>query len=43
MKTWQDISPTVTFPTGIRHGTVLAVPESVVQQIQNPDNQKTPK
>ena len=23
MKTWQDISPTVSFPKGIRHGTVL--------------------
>jgi beta-xylosidase len=36
MKTWQDISPKVTFPKGIRHGTVLTVPESIVQPIQNP-------
>jgi hypothetical protein len=36
MKAWQDISPTITFPKGIRHGTVLSVPVSVVQQIQNP-------
>jgi hypothetical protein len=35
MKTWRDISPTVSFPNGVRHGTVLTVPESVVQQIQN--------
>ena len=35
MKTWQDISPHVTFPKGTRHGTVLTVPDSVVQQIQN--------
>jgi sucrose-6-phosphate hydrolase SacC (GH32 family) len=36
MKTWQDISPALTFPKGIRHGTVSWVPESVVQPIQNP-------
>ena len=36
MKTWQDISTELAFPKGIRHGTVLTVPESVVQQIQNP-------
>lgn len=35
MKTWQDISSELSFPKGIRHGTVLTVPESVVQQIQN--------
>jgi hypothetical protein len=35
LKTWQDISPDLSFPKGIRHGTVLTVPESVVQQIQN--------
>jgi beta-galactosidase len=36
MKTWQDISPTLSFPKGIRHGTVSMVPESIEQQIQNP-------
>jgi hypothetical protein len=36
MKTWQDISTELAFPKGIRHGTVLTVPESIVQQIQNP-------
>jgi hypothetical protein len=36
MKTDQDISATLTFLKGIRHGTVLTVLESVVQQIQNP-------
>jgi hypothetical protein len=35
MKTWQDISATVTFPKGIRHGTASPVPASVVQQFQN--------
>lgn len=34
MKAWRDISSALTFPKGIRHGTVLAVPESIVQQIQ---------
>ncbi len=36
MKEWQDISTTLSFPRGIRHGTVSWVPESVVQAIQNP-------
>ena len=35
LTTWQDISASVTFPRGIRHGTVLTVPETIVQQIQN--------
>jgi hypothetical protein len=35
MKAWQDISSSLTFPKGIRHGTVLSVPESVVDQIEN--------
>jgi Glycosyl hydrolases family 43 len=34
MKTWQDISATVSFPKGIRHGTVSAVPASVVEPLQ---------
>jgi beta-xylosidase len=35
MKSWQDISAAVFFPKGIRHGTVLTVPASVVHHIQN--------
>jgi len=35
LKAWQDISPALSFPKGIRHGTVLTVPESVVAKIQN--------
>jgi hypothetical protein len=31
---WQDISPTVSFPKGIRHGTALRVPSSVIQNLQ---------
>ncbi len=34
MKSWQ-ISAAVSFPKGIRHGTVSVVPASVVQPIQN--------
>jgi len=36
---WQDISDRVSFPKGARHGTVLRVPEIVVQIIQS----KTPE
>jgi hypothetical protein len=36
LKEWHDISPTVSFPKGIRHGTVLSVPKSIVQPLQNP-------
>lgn len=35
MKAWQDISPALTFPKGIRHGTVSPVPESIIEPIQN--------
>ena len=35
LKSWQDVSSLVTFPKGIRHGTVLAVPEKVLQDIEN--------
>ena len=40
MKTWQDISPALSFPRGIRHGTVSTVPESVVQQSKTTDTNK---
>ncbi len=39
LKAWPDISPELPFPDGIRPGTVSMVPESVVQQIQNPRQQ----
>jgi hypothetical protein len=31
---WQEISDRVSFPKGARHGTVLSVPQRIVQQIQ---------
>jgi beta-xylosidase len=33
LKEWQDISASLTFPKGIRHGTVSMVPENVVESI----------
>jgi hypothetical protein len=35
MKAWQPIPSSLTFPKGIRPGTVLSVPDSVVEQIEN--------
>jgi hypothetical protein len=35
MKSWQDISPSLTFPKGIRHGAVSTVPECAAEKIQN--------
>jgi hypothetical protein len=35
LKHWQDVSQQVSFPRGVRHGTVLKVSESVIRQIQN--------
>ena len=32
---WRDISPQVSFPKGARHGTVLKVPRSVVENLAN--------
>jgi hypothetical protein len=32
---WQDVSTPMSFPPGIRHGTILVVPESVIRQIQS--------
>jgi hypothetical protein len=34
MKAWQDISSSLAFPKGIRHGTILTVPEKIVEPIQ---------
>lgn len=36
LKHWRDISAQVSFPAGVRHGTVLSVPAFVVQNIENP-------
>jgi len=33
LKTWEDISPQVRFPKGARHGTVLRVPEAIVETL----------
>jgi len=38
---WQDISSQVFLPRGIRHGTVLKVPESVIHNLRNFNNQET--
>jgi beta-xylosidase len=38
MKTWRDISSTMSFPKGIRHGTVLRVPESLIRDWSVPRN-----
>jgi hypothetical protein len=35
---WQDVSDQVTFPKGARHGTVLRVPDHVVQRIRSGSN-----
>lgn len=35
LKAWQDVSPALSFPKGIRHGTILTVPASIVEYIQN--------
>jgi hypothetical protein len=36
---WQDISDRVSFPKGARHGTVLRVPEIIVERIQRKTSQ----
>jgi hypothetical protein len=33
-KTWQDITPQLSFPAGARHGTVLRVPASVLKPLR---------
>jgi hypothetical protein len=35
--TWEDVSASVTFPPGTRHGTALAVPRAVVEGLNRPD------
>jgi hypothetical protein len=39
MKTWENISPRLSFPKGTRHGTALAVPNSVVRNILSKTSQ----
>ena len=36
LKTWQDITPEISFPKGTRHGTALMVPGSVVEKLLAP-------
>jgi beta-galactosidase len=33
LKEWHDISPELSFPKGVRHGTVLRVPESLTRNL----------
>ncbi len=40
---WQEISTSVSFPKGFRHGTVLRVPESVVKDLSFPNPQTNTK
>ncbi|HEY9509374.1 MAG TPA: glycoside hydrolase family 43 protein [Verrucomicrobiae bacterium] len=40
---WQDISSQVSLPKGIRHGTVLKVPEAIVLNLRNPEHQEKTK
>jgi beta-galactosidase len=34
MKTWEDVSGSVSFPAGLRHGTAFTVPESVLNKLR---------
>jgi beta-galactosidase len=34
MKTWEDVSDSVSFPAGLRHGTAFTVPESVADKLR---------
>ena len=43
MKHWQDISTTLSFPKGFRHGTVLRVPEVIVKNLSSLTNRPTTK
>ena len=31
---WEDISETISFPDGIRHGTVFKVPKNIIEGLQ---------
>ena len=43
MEHWQDISPATSFPKGFRHGTVLRVPASVVENLSSLNSNSTNK
>jgi beta-galactosidase len=34
MKVWEDVSDSITFPKGIRHGTAFKVKASVVENLK---------
>ena len=38
MKNWTDLTPELSMPTGVRHGTVLAVPGAVVERLLSAKN-----
>gem|GEM_PF-5680318 len=43
MKKWENISDKILFPKGARHGTVFAVPRSVLQNLlKNAENTTQP-
>ncbi len=43
MEHWQDVSETMSFPKGFRHGTVLRVPVDLVKNLSLPQNNSTTK
>ncbi len=43
MEHWQDISPATSFPKGFRHGTVLRVPASIVENLSLLNSNSTTK
>ena len=43
MKHWQDVSATMSFPKGFRHGTVLRVPEQIVENLISAHNRPANK
>ena len=43
LKEWHDISPELFFPKGIRHGTVLRVPENLIRNLSVPHNSQPTK
>ena len=34
LKNWEDISDQVSFPEGLRHGTVIKIPRSMLQNLK---------
>jgi hypothetical protein len=35
LQNWEDVSAMVSFPEGVRHGTILKVPEKMIQNLNN--------